>query len=177
MIFAAGFFATELVETEVGDDAVDPGIEGALKAEVADIAVGLEEGFLVDVFRIVLGTGEMEGETEDLVLVLADQGVKGGAGAGLRFTDELHLRSAGLGAILSGFRRVHCGGYSHTWERLYLFFGWPGREGRNRDRGRGIDHRIRCHRIVLPKMSCPQLNRRVGGGLVSGLGRSGAKGV
>ena len=160
VIFAAGFFAAELVETEVGDDAVDPGIERALEAEVADVAVGFEEGFLVDIFRIAFRTGEMEGEAEDLVLVLADEGVKGYAGAGLRFADEFHLRGAGLGAILSAFRRVDSGRDSHTWEGLYLFQewtgyargGWPGREGRNRDQGGGVDHRIRCHRVVLPEV-------------------------
>ena len=46
-----------MVEAEVGDDAVDPGVEGALEAEVAEVAISLEEGLLLDVLGILLGTG------------------------------------------------------------------------------------------------------------------------
>ena len=34
LVFAAGFAPTQMVEAEVGHDAVDPGVEGTLEAEV-----------------------------------------------------------------------------------------------------------------------------------------------
>src|ERR1700733_10472850 len=39
VVFAACLLAAKLIETEIGDDAVDPGVEGALKAEVTDVAI------------------------------------------------------------------------------------------------------------------------------------------
>ena len=54
LIFAARLLTAQLIETKVGDDAIDPRLEGAFKAEVSDVAEGLKESFLVDVFRVVL---------------------------------------------------------------------------------------------------------------------------
>jgi hypothetical protein len=43
LIFAAGLTTPELIEAKVGDDAVDPCVEGALKAEVADVRYALRK--------------------------------------------------------------------------------------------------------------------------------------
>ena len=54
-VFLAHLALAQLVETQVGDDAVNPGVERALKAEIVDIAVSLQKGVLVNILRVLLG--------------------------------------------------------------------------------------------------------------------------
>src|SRR5437763_1850605 len=129
MVFAAGLAAAELVRAEVGDDAVDPGIERALKAEVADVAISLEEGCLVDVFGVVLVAGEVQCEAQNLLFVLFDQGVKGDAAARLGLADQLRFRRARLQPILFPVGIVDCPARSQAsfrpWAGLYRSGGGP----------------------------------------------------
>ena len=45
-VFPAGLPLAQMIEAEVGDDPVNPGIKRALEAEIPDMAIGLQEGFL-----------------------------------------------------------------------------------------------------------------------------------
>src|ERR1700690_31136 len=47
---------SQVIETQIGDDTVDPGIERALKPEAAYVHVSAEEGFLIDVLAVFLRT-------------------------------------------------------------------------------------------------------------------------
>ena len=65
-----------MVEAQVGRDAVDPGVERALKAEVLQIPVSFEKGLLMDILRVLLRAGEPECQPQNRAVVLADQCVK-----------------------------------------------------------------------------------------------------
>ena len=77
-----------MVEAEIGHDAVDPGVEGALEAEVAHALVRLQERFLINVLGFVLRSGEMHGQPENGLVVMPHQLLEGSAIAALRFADQ-----------------------------------------------------------------------------------------
>jgi len=49
-----------MIEAKIRYDPVNPCVKRTFKPEIANVFVGLEEGVLVDVLRVLLGTGEME---------------------------------------------------------------------------------------------------------------------
>jgi hypothetical protein len=63
----------QVIEAQVGYDAVDPGIERALKPEAADVYVGAEKSFLVDILAVFLRPGEMNRKAEHGPIVLPNQ--------------------------------------------------------------------------------------------------------
>src|SRR5208282_466978 len=79
----------QVIETEIGHDAVDPSVERALKAEAANIYVGAQEGFLVDVLGVFLRSGKMNRQPQHGTIVLPDQFFKSGRVAELSPADEL----------------------------------------------------------------------------------------
>src|SRR5271168_2464745 len=44
----------QMIETKIGYDPVDPGVEGTFETEAAEIFVGLEEGLLINVLSVRL---------------------------------------------------------------------------------------------------------------------------
>src|SRR5580693_2604870 len=52
LIFWAGLTSSELIEADVGDDAVEPGVKAAFETKTVEIAVNLEERLLVNVARV-----------------------------------------------------------------------------------------------------------------------------
>src|ERR1019366_6710886 len=78
-------------------DTVDPGIKRALETEVADIAVGLEKRFLVNVLGILFRAGQVIGEAQHGAIVLAHQFLERGVIASLCFPDQLRVIHAALG--------------------------------------------------------------------------------
>src|SRR5262249_40765740 len=88
-VLFARLAAAQMVETKVGDDAVDPGVERALEAEVPEMAIRLQERFLVDVLRVGLRTGEVQRQAQDRVVVLADECLERGAVTALRRADQI----------------------------------------------------------------------------------------
>jgi hypothetical protein len=80
-----------MVETQIRHDAVDPGVERALKPEAADVDVSAQEGFLVDVLAVFLRASEMNRQPEYGPVVLANQFFKSGGIAELCSADELRV--------------------------------------------------------------------------------------
>ena len=76
LILAAGLAAAQLVQAKIGHDPVDPGIKRALEAEISDIPECLQKGFLINILGVVLGSGQVQGQPKNLLLILAHQGVK-----------------------------------------------------------------------------------------------------
>jgi hypothetical protein len=109
--FAARLAAAHGIERDIGDDTVEPGVKGALEAEVRKIPVGLEEGFLHDVLRIILRSGDVEGQAQDSLVMLPDQRIEGAARARLRLADQLVFqRPLGTGiAWRNGFATTESG--------------------------------------------------------------------
>src|SRR5258708_19257182 len=48
LIFRTRLSAAQVIQADVGDDAVEPGVKAALETKTMEIAVNLEESFLVD---------------------------------------------------------------------------------------------------------------------------------
>ncbi len=77
-----------MVQTEIGDDAIDPGIEGTLKAETRQIDVGAQKRFLINVLPIFRRPGEVDGQAEHGAIVLPDQFFESGRVALLRLANQ-----------------------------------------------------------------------------------------
>ena len=99
-----------MVEAKVGDDAVDPGIERALKTEAAQVLVGLQKGVLINVLCVGFRTGEAEREPQNTLVVVADEFFERGAIATLSLSDQsvvVHATKS-LGEGFSRSYRVIC---------------------------------------------------------------------
>src|SRR5579885_228248 len=88
-IFAPRLAPPELVQTQVGHNPVDPGVERALKPEIPDIPEGLKKSLLMDVLRILLRARKVQGQSQYRLIILTHQNVKGSAGALLGFANQL----------------------------------------------------------------------------------------
>src|SRR6266702_7497334 len=77
-----------MIETQVGHDPVNPGVERTFEPETADVFVGFEEGVLVDVLRVLLGPGEMESEAQHRLVVMTNEFLEGGAVPALGLSDQ-----------------------------------------------------------------------------------------
>src|SRR5208282_785638 len=84
----------EMVEAEIGDDPVDPGVEGALEAEAAQILVGLEEGLLINVLGVRLGSRQVQRQPQHRLIVMAYQNLEGCAVSLLRLPDQTRVVNA-----------------------------------------------------------------------------------
>src|ERR1700733_11836218 len=69
----AGTVLAQMIQAEIGNNAIDPGVKGAFEAEAAQIHVGAQESFLVDVLTILGGAGQMGGQTQNRAVVLLYQ--------------------------------------------------------------------------------------------------------
>ena len=85
------------IQTEIGDDAVDPGVERTLKAEVVNVPVRLEERFLVNILRVLLVAGQMVSQAQHGAVVLAHEILERGAIPALCFPDQLRVIHAASG--------------------------------------------------------------------------------
>ena len=86
-----------MVEAEIGDDAVQPGVEGAFKAEAAEIAVGLEKGFLIDILGVGFRGGQPQRQPQYRLIVLAHQFFEGHAVAALGLANQDVIVNAAQG--------------------------------------------------------------------------------
>src|SRR5260370_27432999 len=73
LIFRTRLAAPQVVEAYVGDDAVEPGVKAALEAKAVEIAVNLEEGFLIDVPGVLGTFHEIERQAQDVPVMAAHQ--------------------------------------------------------------------------------------------------------
>ena len=87
-VFLADLPFAQMIEAKIGDDAVDPGVEGALEAKTGDVFVCLQERFLINVLGLGVGAGQMHRQPEHRLVVVPYQLLEGGAIATLRFADQ-----------------------------------------------------------------------------------------
>ena len=97
-IFATRFTATQLVEAQVGDDPVQPGVKRTLKPEVAEVPVRLDEGVLMYILRVLLVAQHVQRKAEDALVVAPDERIERTAITALRLPDELVVFDSLLGA-------------------------------------------------------------------------------
>src|SRR5579883_762431 len=96
-VFAAGLAFTQMVQAEIGNDSVDPGIERTFKAKTPQVSISLQKGFLVDVLGILFRTCEVQSQPENRLIVLAHQLLKRRARAALRLANQLAVVHAAQG--------------------------------------------------------------------------------
>src|ERR1035437_7791288 len=100
-IFAAALAAAQVVQAKVGDDPVEPGVERALKPEVSQVAIGLQERLLVDVLGVLLVAQHVQRQAQDRLVETAHQRVERGPVSALRLADEVIIFGALEGARLN----------------------------------------------------------------------------
>ena len=61
LVLRARLPAAQMVEAYVRDNAVEPSVEAALEAEAMEIAVNLEEGFLINVASVFRALHQVQG--------------------------------------------------------------------------------------------------------------------
>jgi hypothetical protein len=84
-----------MVDAEVYNDSVYPGVKRAFKAESIEVAIGPEKGLLVDILGVFLGPGNMHGKPEHSLIVISDQFLECGSVALLCATN--HFKVVNLG--------------------------------------------------------------------------------
>ena len=94
-----------MIETEIGHDAVHPGVEGTFEAEISEVTVGLEKCFLVDVLRLGLRAGQMQCQSQHRLIVLTHEFLERSAGAALRFPNQVGVVDAVEGVAHHGTAR------------------------------------------------------------------------
>ena len=95
VFFAHGPFA-QVIETQVRHDPVNPCVEGTLEPEAADVLISLEEGVLIHVLSVVFSSGEMQGQPQHRLVVMAHQFLEGGAVPALRLADQHRVIDAAI---------------------------------------------------------------------------------
>ncbi len=88
------FRFAQMIEAEIGNDAVDPGIEGTLKTETAQILVGLEEGLLINVLSVRLRSRQVQRQPQHRLIVMTHQDLEGRAVSLLRLADQTRVVNA-----------------------------------------------------------------------------------
>jgi hypothetical protein len=67
-----------MVQAEIGNNAINPGVKRALKTEVPDVPVGLQEGLLIDIVRVGVGAGQVQRQAQHGLVILAHQCLESG---------------------------------------------------------------------------------------------------
>ncbi len=97
LVFGPRLAAPQVVQANVGDDTVQPGIKAALEAETVEIAVNLEEGFLINVPSILGAFHEIERQAQHVAVMAAHQFLESRAAARLCFRNQGPLVEVGQG--------------------------------------------------------------------------------
>src|SRR6202521_5063361 len=88
LVFGTRLAAAQLVEANVGHDAVEPSIKAALEAKPVEIAVHLQEGFLINVAGIFRALHQVEGQPQNVAVIAAHEFLESRSAATLRLGDE-----------------------------------------------------------------------------------------
>ena len=87
-----------MIQTQIRYDSVNPSVERTLKPEAADVLISFQERVLINILGVLFSSGEVEGEPQYRVVVMADEFLEGGAVTALCLADEHRVIDA---AILS----------------------------------------------------------------------------
>ena len=85
----------DMVDAQVYNDSVYPGVKRAFKPESIEVAIGAEKGLLVDILGVFLGTGNMQRKPEHSLIVISDQFLECGSVALLRPTNHFEVVNLG----------------------------------------------------------------------------------
>ena len=74
--FLTNLAFADLIQTQVRDNSIEPSAEAAIEPEFGQISINAQEGFLVDVARVLLRMEEIEGHPQHVGIVGPDQALK-----------------------------------------------------------------------------------------------------
>src|SRR5260370_13162752 len=80
-----------MIQADIGDNAIKPGVETAFEAEAMQVAVDLQEGFLIDVAGVFGALHQAQGKAQDVAVVSTHKLLKRKAAARLSFLDKSAL--------------------------------------------------------------------------------------
>ena len=69
LVFRAAASAAQMIEADIGDDTVHPGIKAALEAETRQIFVNFQESFLINVASVFGLVQDVQGNAQDVAVV------------------------------------------------------------------------------------------------------------
>src|SRR5712691_4775045 len=110
----------QMIQTEIGDDTIDPGVEGALETEAREIDVGAEKRLLIDILSIFLRTGEVDSQPQHRSIVLPYQFFEGGSVSLLSFADERGIVHAARASAAGWLVHRHEYRAVHVWRSTNL---------------------------------------------------------
>src|SRR5713226_2334359 len=84
LVFGTRLAAAQLIEANISYDAVEPGVEAALEAKAMQIAVHLEEGFLINVAGIFRPLHQIKSKPQNVAVVATHQLLERSAATRLR---------------------------------------------------------------------------------------------
>jgi hypothetical protein len=93
-VFFAHVPFAQMVEAKIGDDAVNPGVEGTLEAEAPQVFVGLQKGLLVDILRVGFRSGQVQSQAKNGVIVMTHEHLEGCTVSLLRLADQSRIVNA-----------------------------------------------------------------------------------
>src|SRR6266404_6909870 len=83
--------SAQMIQANIGDDAVQPRVEAALEAEAMQVAINLQERFLVNVARVLRTLHQIQRQSQHVPVIPAHQFLERSAVSGLRFRDYAAL--------------------------------------------------------------------------------------
>ena len=90
-----------MIEAQIGGNAINPGVKGALEPKPCQMYIGAQESFLINILTIFLGAGEMNGKAEDRPVILLNELLESCGIALLRCPNQLVVVHVS-GTTLSG---------------------------------------------------------------------------
>src|SRR5712692_1941093 len=102
---ATRIFLSQVIEAEIGHNAIDPGVKRTLEAKARQVYVCPEKRLLINVLTILLRAGEMNGQAQNGAIVLPHQFFEGGGIALLGLADEQGVIHASRAAFASPWPR------------------------------------------------------------------------
>src|SRR5712671_1971496 len=95
LIFRPRLPPPQMIQAHVRDNPIQPGVEAALKAEAMQVAVDLQESFLVNVARVLGTLHQIQRQPQHVAVVPAHQFLKRSSVSNLRFRDYTALVQLG----------------------------------------------------------------------------------
>ena len=72
-LFPPDFPFAQVIETDIGHNAVQPGVETTVETKRMEVLVDPQEGFLVDIPGVLRGAKQVHGNAQDILVVTAHQ--------------------------------------------------------------------------------------------------------
>jgi len=95
LILGTSLAAAQVVEANVGDNAVEPGVKAAFEAEAVKVAVDLKESLLIDVAGVFGPLHEVQGEAQNVAVETANEFLESATVTRLRLRHQCPLIKVG----------------------------------------------------------------------------------